>query len=100
MEAEFKIIDDSKEGRIAVEIENQEIGFIKFKWLENGNINAYSTFVKEEFRDLKLGMPLFDKLIEFAKEKDIKIFPTCPFVVKMFKRLPELGYLLDPDYEG
>lgn len=98
MSITFKNREDNTEGKIVVEVEGNEAGFIKYKWLENGNINAYSTFVKEEYRDKRLGMPLFDKLVEFAKEKGIKIYPTCPFVVKMFARMPELNDLLADDY--
>jgi predicted GNAT family acetyltransferase len=100
MSITFKNIDDNKEGKIVVEVEGNEAGFIKYKRLENGNIDAYSTFVKDEYRDKRLGIPLFDKLIEFAKEQGIKIYPTCPFIVKMFARMPELSDLLADDYVG
>lgn len=98
MEITWKHIDDQNEGRFIVEADGEEAGFIKYKYLENGNINANGTLVHEKFRDQKLGGPLFDKLIGFAEEKNTKIFPTCPFVVKTFKRKPELAHLLASDY--
>lgn len=94
----FKHIDNGKEGRFVAEVEGKEAGYIKYKWLENGNINANGTLVHDEFRDHRLGMPLFDKLIAFATEKGIKIYPTCPFVVKVFSRRPDLNHLLADDY--
>lgn len=94
----FKHIDDGKEGRFVAEVEGKEAGYIKYKWLDNGNINANGTLVHDEYRDLRLGMPLFDQLIEFATEKGIKIYPTCPFVVKVFSRRPDLSHLLADDY--
>jgi predicted GNAT family acetyltransferase len=98
MSITFKHIDDNNEGRFIVEYEGQEAGYIKYKWLENGNINANGTLVYDTFKDKKLGMPLFNQLIGFAREKGIKIYPTCPFVVKMFSRMPELNDLLADDY--
>jgi len=95
----FKHYDDGKEGRFFVILDNgMEAGWIQYKWLENGNILADGTRVYEEFKDQKLGMPLFNKLVEFAKDKNVKIHPLCPFVVKTFKRHPELQHLLDEDY--
>lgn len=98
MSTTFKHINDSKEGRFVVEVDRKEAGYIQYKWMENGNINANGTLVYDEYREHRLGMPLFDKLIEFAREKGIKIYPTCPFVVKVFSRRPELNDLLDNDY--
>jgi predicted GNAT family acetyltransferase len=82
MSITFKHIDDNNEGRFIVEYEGQEAGYIKYKWLENGNINANGTLVYDTFKD----------------KKGIKIYPTCPFVVKMFSRMPELNDLLADDY--
>lgn len=96
---EFKHYDDGKEGRFFVILDNgMEAGWIKYKWLENGNLLADGTRVYEEFKDQKLGLPLFNRLIEFVKERQVKIYPVCPFVVKTFARNPELSYLLADDY--
>lgn len=95
----FKQYDDGKEGRFFVILDNgMEAGWIKYTWLDNGNLLADGTRVYEEFKDQKLGSPLFNKLIEFVKEKQVKIYPVCPFVVKTFARNPELHYLLADDY--
>lgn len=99
MAATFKHEDNGVEGRFIPMVDGKEAGYIKYKYLENGNINANGTLVYDDFKDQKLGMPLFDKLIEFVTEKGIKIYPTCPFVVKMFSRKPELHHLLDESYE-
>jgi len=59
---------------------------------------ADGTRVYEQFKDQKLGLPLFNRLIDFAKEKEIKIYRICPFAVKTFACTPELLYLLAEDY--
>lgn len=100
MATTFKHIDDGKEGRYVAYVDGTEAGYIKYTYLPNGSIKADGTLAYEEFRDHRLGMPLFDHLIGFAQEKGIKIYPTCPFVVKMFARKPELNDLLDEDYVG
>lgn len=95
----FKHYDDGKEGRFFIILDSgMEAGWIKYTWLANGNILADGTRVYEEFKDQKLGIPPFNRLIEFAKKKQIKIYPKCPFVVKTFSRNPELNSLLADDY--
>src|SRR5690606_37559405 len=78
----FKQYDDGKEGRFFVILDNGvEAGWIQYKWLGNGNLLANGTRVYEEFKDQKLGIPLFNKLVEFAEKRKTKIYPLCPFVV-------------------
>lgn len=69
----FKQYDDGKEGRFFVILGNEmEAGWIQYKWLDNGNLLANGTRVYEEFKDQKLGIPLFNRLVEFAEERKQK----------------------------
>ena len=91
----FKQYDDGKEGRLFIIMDNgMEAGWIQYQWLEDGNLLASATRVYEEFKGQKLGRPLFNKLIGFAQEKNVRIKPQCPFVAKTFARYPELEHLL------
>lgn len=95
----FKQNDDGKEGRFFVILDNgMEAGWIQYKWLDNRNLLANGTRVYEEFKEQKLGIPLFNRLLEFAEERKTKIHPLCPFVVKTFARHPELKHLLADEY--
>lgn len=94
----FRHTDDKRLGKIFVEVDGKEAGYIKYTWLPNDNLKADGTLVYDEFRTQKLGAPLFDKLISYAQELGVKIYPTCPFVVKTFARRPELKELLAADY--
>ncbi|MEL1243048.1 GNAT family N-acetyltransferase [Flavobacterium sp. DGU11] len=95
----FKQYDDGKEGRFFILLDNgMEAGWIQYQWLEDGNLLASGTRVYEEFRDQKLGMPLFSRLVDFAQEKNVRIQPQCPFVAKTFARHPELKHLLAEGY--
>lgn len=96
---QFKHYDDGKEGRFFIIADNgMEAGWIKYEWMDNGNIRTNGTRVYEEFKDQKLGTPLFNRLIEFIQEKNIKVYPECPFVVSKFARNPQLNHLLDEQY--
>lgn len=70
---DYKHYDDSKEGRFFIILDNGlEAGWIGYFWLENGNLLANGTKVYEEFKDQKLGSFLFDRLVAFAIEKQVK----------------------------
>jgi uncharacterized protein len=86
-------------GRFVVSVEGKEAGYIKYEIMPNRNLKANGTLVYDEFRDQHLGKPLFDTLLQFAKDQDVKIFPTCPYVVAMFQKHPELNEYLDEDYQ-
>lgn len=65
----FKQYDDGKEGRFFVILDNgMEAGWIQYKWLDNGNLLANGTRVYEEFKNQKLGIPLFNRLVELRKK--------------------------------
>jgi predicted GNAT family acetyltransferase len=94
----FNHIENDGKGRFIVNYNGQEAGYLKYELTENGSLLANGTLVYEEFRDKRLGIPLFNQLIEYASKNNLKIYPTCPFVVKMFDKKPELASLLDPTY--
>jgi predicted GNAT family acetyltransferase len=86
-------------GKFWIFYEGIEAGFIQYEWLPNGNFKANGTLVYDEFRDKKLGKPLFDALMNFAREKKVKIYPTCPFVVLSMKRDESTHDLWADDYK-
>lgn len=75
-----------QEGRFVAMYDGAEAGFIKYKYIDSHTINANGTLVHEAYRDKKLGAPLYEALMSFARENNFKIYPTCPFVVKMMLR--------------
>jgi len=97
---EIKHQKEDDKGRFVIFIEGQEAGYIKYEIMPNHNLKANGTLVYDEYRDQRLGTPLFNTLVNYAKEQGVKIFPTCPFVVKTFQRHPELHDMLDDDYKA
>ncbi|MEM6768030.1 MAG: GNAT family N-acetyltransferase [Bacteroidota bacterium] len=52
------------------------------------------TEVAPAFKGKSVGKQLLFKMVEMAREKNIKILPLCPFANAMFKKLPEIGDVL------
>lgn len=94
----IKQVEENGKGRFIVYYKDTEAGYIKYEWLPNGNLLANGTLVYDDFRSYRLGQPLFDALLQLAREKATKIYPTCPFVVKMMRRDSSVHDLLADDY--
>lgn len=94
----FEHIENESEGRFVVFVNDQEAGYIKYEWLPNGNLKAIGTLVYDDFKSEKLGMPLYNHLMSFVKERGVKVYPTCPFVVKIMHRTPAVWKYLDDAY--
>ena len=54
-----------------------------------GVIEANHTFVDSSIRRQGVGRQLVDKLADFARGENLKIHPTCPYVVALFEKSTE-----------
>lgn len=52
------------------------------------------TIVGKQLQGKGVAGKLTEKAIEFAREKDYKIKPVCPYTVSYFKKRPELEDIL------
>lgn len=78
-----------EEGQIVKEVEGKAIGVIKYRELDDKTIEAYSTFVDDAGRGQGLARKLVNELVDYAKEQNVKIKPTCSYVVNLFEKEPE-----------
>ncbi|WP_339165910.1 GNAT family N-acetyltransferase [Paenibacillus sp. FSL R5-0341] len=52
------------------------------------------TLVENAYRGQGLGDELIKAMVEYAREKDIKILPLCPFAKGRFERISEYADVL------
>ena len=95
---EIKHSQTVNDGQFSLYENDKQIGYIKYEWAKNGNIKATGTFVDESKRGQQLGEVLFDELLEFAEQNDVKIYPICPYIIKLVEEKPELTEFLDEEY--
>lgn len=62
------------------EDEQQPIAEITFKPKDEHTIIADHTYVSDELRGQGIAGKLFNKLIEYARENELKIIPECSYV--------------------
>ena len=56
--------------------------------ITNGRLTVFHTEVNPEFEGRGFAKLLLEKLVNYAKEKDLKIVPLCPYVNIQFRRHP------------
>ena len=54
-----------------------------------GVIDANHTFVDPSLRGQGVARQLVDKLADFARDENLKIYPKCPYVVALFEKSTE-----------
>jgi predicted GNAT family acetyltransferase len=91
---EIKITEDQTKGS-AVAKENEMIaGKMTYSIASANFIIIDHTEVDPSFKGKGVGKQLLYKIVEMARERDIKILPLCPFANAMFKKLADIQDVL------
>lgn len=75
----FSIVDD----------DGQEAGIIEYMVGGDGELYATHTEVYPEYEGNGYASQLLDALVDYAKEKGVKLVPLCGYVIGQFKKHPE-----------
>ncbi len=86
MEIQRKINDNK--GSFFIEINGKQIAELDFE-IKDNILNAYHTGVRPELEGQGIAGKLFDKMVDFAREKGYKVVPSCPYINAKFRRNPE-----------
>ena len=84
---QFQHQDNAQNGEFfALNTAGQRIAEITYLWNGEHTIVANHTWVDDSLRGQGVARQLLDVLVEFAREKKLKIMPTCSYVDVMFRR--------------
>ena len=84
------IVNHSKDTHQFVAIVEGKVATLDYTVSEDGQIlDYYSTFVPKELRGRQIGQDLVKSALEYAKDHQVKIKPTCPFVKRIIDQHPE-----------
>lgn len=85
--------NDSK--GLAIALENQKrIGTITYSIAGRELIIIDHTEVEPEYNGKGIGKKILFKIVEMAREKNIKIIPLCPFAASMFRKVEDIKDVL------
>ncbi|CAB1220860.1 GNAT family N-acetyltransferase [Acinetobacter bouvetii] len=84
---QFQHQDNGQKGEFfSADHSGKRIAEISYVWRNENIIVADHTWVDDSLRGQGAARKLLDVLVEFAREKQLKIIPTCSYVEVMFRR--------------
>ncbi len=79
---------DGDQGRFYIEQEGRLIAELDYR-IKDNVLDAYHTGVRPEFEGQGIAGRLFDQMVQFARENNYTVLPTCPYILVKFRRNPE-----------
>ncbi len=86
--------DNGKKGRFFIEVDGHEIAAMHYVYSGEKQFIIDHTEVAEAFEGRGLGKQLINAVVKFAREKELKIIPLCPYAKAVFGKSPELADVL------
>ena len=86
---EIKQQDNGKKGMFYIEVDSKVEGEMTYVWAGDHRIIIDHTQVGDKLKGQNAGKQLVHQAVEFAREKQIKILPLCPFARSVFEKTPE-----------
>lgn len=91
---EVKLIENETKGYAIAKENEKEAGRMTFSIPSSNFIIIDHTEVDPAFKGRGVGKQLLYKIVEMAREKDIKILPLCPYANAMFQKLEDIQDVL------
>ena len=91
---DIEIKDRVTKGFAIAREEGRKAGAMTFSIPASDFIIIDHTEVEPAFKGKDVGKKLLLKVVEMARERDIKILPLCPFANAMFQKMDEIKDVL------
>ncbi len=91
--------DNAELSRVDATVDGTLVGFAAYEVCDDGVYSFHHTEVFEGNEGRGLGQQLAEGVMRFARDKGIRIHPTCPFIAAYLRKHPEHQDLLDPGFE-
>ena len=86
--------DDQKKGAFFVEQDGERLAEMTYSWAGEDKFIIDHTDVSDTLRGQGIGRHLLDAAVDFAREKQVKIIPLCPYAKSVFDKDPTLHDVL------
>lgn len=83
---DIRLKDDGKKGQFIVESEGNILADMTYVWAGSTKIIIDHTLVDKSLQGKNVGKQLVHRAVLFAREKQIKILPLCPFASAIFAK--------------
>lgn len=85
---EFKHKDNGQKGAFIFRDDNKRAAEMTYIWTSDDCFVIDHTEVNPIYQGQGLGKQLVEKAVDFARERNMKILPLCPFARAIFDRIP------------
>ena len=82
--------DRGNKGQFTLLKDDQQIGMMTYSWSGDDKFIIDHTEVDDGHEGNGYGKKLVMKAVEFAREKNVKILPLCPFAKRVFDKNSDL----------
>ncbi|MGL4597736.1 MAG: GNAT family N-acetyltransferase [Bacteroidia bacterium] len=79
--------DDGKNGSFFIEEAGKILAQMTYVWAGNTKIIIDHTEVNDQLKGQSAGKQMLAKLIDFARDKKLKVMPLCPFAKSVFDKV-------------
>lgn len=91
----IEIADDADKKRYEIRADGQLAGFATYR-LKEGLIELIHTEIDEEFEGHGLASRLISFALDDARQRELAVLPSCPFVNDYIQRHPQYAELVPP----
>ena len=91
---EIKQRNDGKKGMFYIEDDGKVVAEMDYVWAGDQGVIIEHTQIDESLRGKSVGKQLLHRTVLFAREKNMKILPLCPFAKSVFEKTSEYNDLL------
>jgi predicted GNAT family acetyltransferase len=85
---------NDRKGHFYISVNGKQEGIMTFVFAGSDKIIIDHTEVNPGNNGKGFGKKMVAKAVEYAREKNIKIIPLCPFAKKVFDKTPEFSDVL------
>jgi len=82
----IEIEENGSKGRFVIYEESIEAGEMTFTWAGKDKFIIDHTYIGKEYGGKGYGKKLLSEAINYARKKEVRILPLCPFAKAMFER--------------
>ena len=77
---------EHKEGAFTIQHDGQQAGLLTYTKQGNDRISIDHTEVDDILKGKGAGKQLVKAAVDFAREKNLKVIPSCPFAAHLFEK--------------
>lgn len=81
-------LESNGRGAFVIEDGNDRIAEMAFA-IADGNMTVFHTEVAEKLKGQGVATKLLSTMVQYVRDKKLKVIPLCPYVLAQFKRRPE-----------